>query len=113
VDGGEADLVEAEEVAHLAKELEVAAASATEAPLVADANLAKGPAGGVQLVDEVLRRGVGEFHGERDDENGLDAEGADEAELVGGGGKEAGGRGGAKDFGRVGVEGDGDGVAGV
>ncbi len=110
-DGGDADLVEAEAVAHAAEHFEIAGASASEAPLVADADFAQGMAGGVQLEDEVLRGGGGEGRGEGDDENGLDAEGANEAELVGGGGEEARGGGGTKDFCGVRIEGDGYGAA--
>jgi len=111
LDGGDADLVETEAVAHLAEHFEIAGTAAAEAPLVADADFAQRAAGVVQCEDEILGRRGGEFWGEGDDEDGLDAEGADEAELVGGGGEEARGAPAAEDFGRVGIERDGDGAA--
>ena len=111
LDGGDADFVKTEAVTHAAEHFEIAGAAAAETPLVADADFSKGVAGGVQLKDELLRRGGGELRGEGDDENGIDAEGADEAELVGGGGEEAGRAIGAKDFRGMWIKCNCDGIA--
>ena len=103
-DGGNTHFIEAEEVTHPAEHLQVTLAFASETPLVADADFAQGAAGGVELADEILGRHIGEFDGKGDDERGLDAEGADELELVRGGGEKARGFVRTEDFCGVGIE---------
>lgn len=106
-----ADFGEAVRRPEFSEQVEIAGAAFAKRPLEADADFAQRPPGVRERADEVGGLGGGEVAVERDDENVVEAEAADELELVQRGGEKARCLVGAEDADRVRVEGDGDGGA--